>query len=221
MAPKAEISDIRREELTQAALKCIANKGYDRVTLDNVTREAGLSKGIASYYFKNREELLVSVIHKMWDNVVGLTRKIWELPDQVDDEQEVYRCVKAYYANPGIDPKEVIRNAIQFLVAWFDDNPHIMRVILEFWCQVPRNSMITELNHSMHKTILNTSAVILEEGMNQGVFRKQDPHLAAYVLISAVTGFSFNHVINKGDFDSRKLEQELCDLFFDYLCEEP
>jgi len=221
MAPKTEISDIRREELTLAALKCIASKGYDRVTLDDVTREAGLSKGIASYYFKNREELLVSVIHKMWDNVVGLTRSIWELPDQVDDEKEVYKRVKEYYTDPAIDVKEVMRNGIQFLVAWFDENPHILKVILEFWCQVPRNPMITELNHTMYRTLLNVSAIILQEGMKRRIFRKRDPHLAAYVLISAVTGFSFNHIINKGDFDSRKLEEELSDFFFDYLCKEP
>ena len=86
MARKIEISEIRKEELTQAALKCMALKGYDRVTLDDVTKEAGLSKGIASYYFKNREELLVSVIQKMWENVLGFTRAIWELPAEADEE---------------------------------------------------------------------------------------------------------------------------------------
>ena len=84
MARKIEISAIRKEELTQAALKCMALKGYDRVTLDDVTKEAGLSKGIASYYFKNREELLVSVIRKMWENIEGFTREIWELPEETD-----------------------------------------------------------------------------------------------------------------------------------------
>ncbi len=62
MTPRKEISDIRREELTQATLKCIADKGYDRVTLDDVTREAGLSKGIASYYFKNRDEMISETV---------------------------------------------------------------------------------------------------------------------------------------------------------------
>ena len=88
MSPKIGISDIRREELTQAAMECIANKGYDRVTLDDVTKEAGLSKGIASYYFRNREELLVSVIEKMSAQIEELTIKIWGLPEDTKDKEK-------------------------------------------------------------------------------------------------------------------------------------
>ena len=94
MARKTEISEIRKQELTQAALKCMALKGYDRVTLDDVTREAGLSKGIASYYFKNREELLISVIYKMWETAEGYTRAIWEIPQQTDDPEEVQALMR-------------------------------------------------------------------------------------------------------------------------------
>jgi AcrR family transcriptional regulator len=218
MARKTEISSIRKEELTQAALKCMALKGYDRVTLDDVTKEAGLSKGIASYYFKNREELLVSVIYKMWDNVEGFTREIWEIPEHTDDPEEVYSLLRQYYSNPKTDLIAMIKDGIRFLVSMFDDNPHVLRVILEFWCQVSRNEMITELNMSMHDFLMRTIAIIIEEGTKRGIFKKRDPELAAYALISAVVGFAFNHVINRGNLESKKLEEELSDLILGYVC---
>jgi len=149
MAPKTEISEIRKEELTQAALKCTARKGYDRVTLDDVTKEAGLSKGIASYYFKNRDELLISIIHKMWRNLSAYSREIWNLPDQTDDPEEIYTYVREYYSNPRTDLIAMIKGGIRILISAYDDNPNIWRVIAEFWCQIPRNKMITELNNSM------------------------------------------------------------------------
>ncbi len=218
MSRKTEISEIRKEELTQAALKCMALKGYDRVTLDDVTKEAGLSKGIASYYFKNREELLISVIHKMWENVVGFTKEIWELPDQTDDPEEVYALVREYYSNPKTDLIGMIKDAIKFLVTMYDENPHVLRVILEFWCQVSRNEMITELNSSMQEFCMRTSAIIVQEGTKRGIFKKRNPQVAAYTLMSSVVGFAFNHVINKGNLDSKKLEKELSDLILSYLC---
>lgn len=218
MGRKTEISEIRKEELTQAALKCMALKGYDRVTLDDVTKEAGLSKGIASYYFKNREELLISVIHKMWENVAGFTRAIWELPEQEEDPEKVYSLVKEYYSNPKIDLIAVMKEGIRFLVSMFDENPYVLRVILEFWCQVPRNKMITELNDSMHEFLIRTSAIIIQEGTKRGIFKKRNPRLAAYAIISAVVGFTFNHTINKGELDSKKLEKELSELVLGYLC---
>ena len=217
MAPKTEISNIRREELTQAALKCLAAKGYDRVTLDDVTKEAGLSKGIASYYFNTREDLLVSVIHKMWDNVMGLADRIWELPDKVDQERDVYNRVKKYYSDPGVDLVGVITNGVRFLVTWIDENPHIIKVVLEFWCQVPRNPMITKLNVSMHRFLASISAIVIQEGIKRGIFKKRDPMLAAYILISAITGLAFNNIINKGDFDTNKFERDVCNFIFGYL----
>lgn len=217
MKRRTQIGDIRREELTKAALNCLATKGYDRVTLDDVTREAGLSKGIASYYFKNREELLVSVIHKMWDNVLELTRNIWEIPEEVDDEELVYTRISEFYSDPKVDIVRLIQGGIRFLVAWFGENVHIVKVILEFWCQVPRNPMITDLNKSMHNFLVRISSIVLQEGMKRGTLKKRDPRLAAYILISAITGLAFNVIINEGNFDSKKLEKDFGDLVFDYL----
>ena len=218
MARKTEISEIRKQELTQAALKCMALKGYDRVTLDDVTKEAGLSKGIASYYFKNREELLISVIYKMWETAEGFTRAIWEIPQQTDDPEEVQALMRDYYSNPKTDLIRMIKDAVTFLVSIFDDNPHVLRVILEFWCQVPRNQMITDLNKSMYDFIMRTTTIIIQEGAKRGIFKKRNPQVGAYTLVSIVTGFAFNHAINKGKLDSNKLERELSDLILSYLC---
>jgi AcrR family transcriptional regulator len=218
MGRKTEISEIRKEELTQAALKCMAIKGYDRVTLDDVTKEAGLSKGIASYYFKNREELLISVIRKMWDNVGGFTRQIWDLPEQADDPEEVFAHVREHYANPKTDLIAMIKDGIRFLISLFDENPYELRVILEFWCQVSRNKMITDLNASMNEFLVRTISIIIQEGTKRGVFRKRNPQVAAYALMSIVVGFAFNHLINKGSFDSKKLEKELTEAVLSYVC---
>ena len=217
MSPKKEISDIRREELTLAAMKCIATKGYDKVTLDDVTTEAGLSKGISTYYFKNREELLNSVIQRMWRNTVQITKELWALPEEVEDEEEVYRGVKRYYSDPNIDLIAVMRDGIKFLLLWFDENPHILKVILEFWCQAPRNPLIAELHNSMTPYIRNLSTIVINEGIKRGIFRKRDPRKAAYTLISAISGVAFNQIFSKGEYDHKTLEKDICDLVFDYL----
>ena len=218
MAPKTEISEIRKEELTQAALKCTARKGYDRVTLDDVTKEAGLSKGIASYYFKNRDELLISIIHKMWRNLSAYSREIWNLPDQTDDPEEIYTYVREYYSNPRTDLVAMIKGGIRILISAYDDNPNIWRVIAEFWCQIPRNKMIIELNNSMQGFLMRTTAIIIQEGTRRGIFKKRNPEVAAYTLMSIILGFALNHFLNKGSLDSKRLEKELTDLILGYVC---
>ena len=65
MSPKQGMREKRREQLTRAAMACIVRKGYDHVTLEDVSREVGMSRGIASYYFNSKEDLLVSVLQML------------------------------------------------------------------------------------------------------------------------------------------------------------
>jgi len=217
MSPKTEISDIRREELTRAAMKCIADKGYNRVTLDDVTKEAGLSKGIASYYFKNREELLVSVIQMIWDDLVDLTKKVWDIPEKLEKDEELYNGVKKHFTTQKFDIITIMKEGVKFLLLWIDKNSHVVKVILEFYCQVPRNPMITELNINMHKHIRNISAILIQEGIKRGIFKKRNPQLTAYVLVSTIIGLALNQVIYEREFDNKKLEKDINDMVFDYL----
>jgi len=50
--------DIRRQELLDIAARSFAERGYDSTTVDDVIRQAGLSKGAFYYYFPSKEALL-------------------------------------------------------------------------------------------------------------------------------------------------------------------
>jgi TetR/AcrR family transcriptional repressor of bet genes len=52
--PKAE----RRQQLIDATIRCIAKHGLSAVTMQMVTREAGLSVGIANLHFESKDNLL-------------------------------------------------------------------------------------------------------------------------------------------------------------------
>ena len=216
---RTRISDIRRQELTSAALRCIAARGYDLVTLDDVAKEAGFSQGIALYYFKNREALLASAIESIWDNLMAITRRVWNIPEDVEDEEKITAYIRKYYSNPEIDFISILTNGIKLLLHWFKENPHIILVALEFWSQVPRNPKIMDLRDSFQPYIRNTTAVVIEEGIKRGVFKKREPDVAAHVLLSVVTGLAASHVVTlTEDFDILALEKDYTDLVFGYLC---
>lgn len=216
---RTRISDIRKKELTSAALSCIAVKGYDRVTLDDVAKEAGFSQGIALYYFKNRESLLNSAIESIWDDLKDLTKKICNIPDGVVDEEKIYEQMKKFYSSAEIDFISVLKNGVKLLLSWFVENPYPIAVALEFWSQVPRNTMINNLKETFQPYMRNTSAIIIQEGIRRGVFKKRDPRTAAHTLLSVVTGFALSHVVTRKDeFDIKELEKEYTDLILSYLC---
>ncbi len=66
--PKIGMEPIRRKQIIKALLKCIAHEGIDKVTLDKAAKEAGVSKGVVAYYFKNKEELLIHSYRSFLNN---------------------------------------------------------------------------------------------------------------------------------------------------------
>ena len=60
--PRALPKEVRKEQLIRATIKCIAGHGLSGVTLALVTREAGLSMGIANLHFESKEKLLLETL---------------------------------------------------------------------------------------------------------------------------------------------------------------
>jgi TetR/AcrR family transcriptional regulator, transcriptional repressor of bet genes len=67
------IKEIRREQLIEATIDCIARKGFSEFTLAEVAATAKLSTGIVNFYFKSKDALLNATLQNMVDEY----RKRW------------------------------------------------------------------------------------------------------------------------------------------------
>ena len=212
------ISSIRRDELTAAALRCIASKGYDRVTLDDVAKEAGSSQGNVLYHFKNREALMVATAERIRDKMLEVTRAIWAISAGIEDEEEIYELISERCSDPNIDFISVTRYGVKLLIRWFEEDPQLIAVGLELFCQIQRNPVMAEVRDKVYPYIRNVSAAFIDQGMKRGLYSKRNPKQAANMLLTLLAGFSFAHVTTrKEEFNAREMEQELCDLIFGYL----
>ena len=59
----------RREELLDAALRLCAELGYDQVSVDQITRDAGVSKGVFYYYFGSKQDMLIALVNRFADEL--------------------------------------------------------------------------------------------------------------------------------------------------------
>jgi AcrR family transcriptional regulator len=59
-----------RASLIDAAAAVIGEKGYDRTTLDDVARRAGMSRGAIYGNFKDKEELFLALVESRWQPIV-------------------------------------------------------------------------------------------------------------------------------------------------------
>ncbi len=218
MSRRTNIGDIRRDELTDAALRCIAEKGYDRVTLDDVAGESGFSQGIVLYYFKNREALLASTAQRIRDDMLKFTSEILGLPAGLTNRKKIKTIIKKRFSDPEIDLLPFIDEGIRIFIKWFERNSNLIAVGLEFFCQVRRNPVIAEVRDEVQPIIHDAASAFISEGIKRGNFKKHDPDYTANILLSLITGIAFAYAtIDEGGFDSKKMKKELDDLVSGYL----
>lgn len=51
-----------RPRIVGAARKLLAEEGYDRMTMKQLAREAGVAQGLIHYYFSGKAEILLEVL---------------------------------------------------------------------------------------------------------------------------------------------------------------
>ena len=57
----------RRTELVTAGIACLGKGGMTAFTIDQICKQAGVSRGLINHHFKSKEELLVSIYAQMTD----------------------------------------------------------------------------------------------------------------------------------------------------------
>lgn len=67
----------RRAQITAALIKVMAKRGYDRASVADVAREAGLTPGLVHYHFESKQEILLAVLKDLVArHLAGLDREL-------------------------------------------------------------------------------------------------------------------------------------------------
>lgn len=89
-----------RENLLKAALAMYEKKGYHKTTVDDIAAQAGVSTGIAYRYFRNKKDMLLSVISYGAENIGSLVElENIGIPGDIRDIKQFLEAVlKAFEA---------------------------------------------------------------------------------------------------------------------------
>ncbi|SEH84162.1 transcriptional regulator, TetR family [Ruminococcus flavefaciens] len=83
-----------KENLLKAALSMYEKKGYHKTTVDDIAAEAGVSTGIAYRYFRNKKDILLSVISYGADNIENIAELgNTKIPDEITDIRQYLEVI--------------------------------------------------------------------------------------------------------------------------------
>ncbi|MBZ0164488.1 MAG: TetR family transcriptional regulator C-terminal domain-containing protein [Notoacmeibacter sp.] len=156
--PRTRIQREKRELILEAALEVFSSHGFRGSTIDQIADAAGMSKPNLLYYFRNKEEIFQTLIHRLLDT--------WLAPLRELDEAG--------------DPETELRSYIRRKIEMSRDYPRESRLFANEILQgAPR---IMEMLRGELKPLVDEKAKVIRGWMRTGKLATADP----YHLIFAI-----------------------------------
>ena len=150
------LDDRKRLKILDAAAELFAANPFHKVLLSEVAQTAGVGKGTLYTYFKNKEDLYLSVLYSGFADLV-----------------ERMRC---RLKQARISPAENLETVICEMVRFAYQNPHLF----ELMRTIPRHSVILDAKwQNKRKELKDLIESIIRRGITDGVFSDPHPELTA------------------------------------------
>ena len=151
------------ELILDAADRLLARYGYRKMTVDDLAQEAGIGKGTIYLHFAGKEEVALSRIDRVIDQLRGRLRAL------------------ANSTEPA--PERVRRMLLERVLFRFDSVQHYTESLDDIFASIRAGLLARRERHFAEEAAV--FAEVLKEGRRASVFAFRDPRATAHALIDA------------------------------------
>lgn len=158
-----ELPEVRREQLIQATIRCIAEEGLSHTTVNSVARRAGLTAGMVNFHFNSKQQLLTATLQAVMDEFVASCSAAIQ-DDSLGVADRLLALVAASFG-PGVsDPAKV--------AVWYS-----------FWGEAPARSEYVKVCSEAEEFHLGCVRTLIDEAC-----ALEDRPLHAHAISKALCG---------------------------------
>jgi len=173
----------KEQWIIDCATKLFMDKGFDKVSVRDIAKEANVNLAMINYYFKSKEKLVAIVIE-------NLTRKYYDKLNPIINSDVELKPKIERYVSQFVDMLSEEPGMILFLLAVLKNEPDVL------------------LNTQLSTYLFDTSAFFkqLEAEANKGTIRRVNPEQYYMCMLSLMLfPFSIIDVISdKNDYTSSR-----------------
>jgi len=154
--------DIRKQQILDAALDVLVNKGYEGSSMTDIVEKAKLSKGAIYWYYGSKKEVYLSLVN-YWVRHYSPT-----LNHIVEDNQPASTQLKDLF---------------NYFIKQYDINPDVFKALAEFWSIAGRDIEFKEKFDKVYSEFLLIIEKIIIKGIENDEFKKVDSKIAAISIM--------------------------------------
>jgi len=163
--------DDRRATILRSAARVLLERGYDRASMDEISRQAGLTKPGLYYHFRSKTELLFAVMTFAMDEL----------------ERETFTAMAK--ARTTLEKLRAILHTHAWLITRERDRAFTLLITTELGSLEPEDRRVVAQRLRSYRNLIQTT---LEQLDGEGLLRPgTDPVVAAHTLMGMVAWLSF------------------------------
>ena len=85
MSRRPDSSEIRRNQILDAATKVFVRQGFQHARMDDIVEESGLSKGTLYWYFKSKEDIINAILRRLFAGALESLESLLEAEGTVSE----------------------------------------------------------------------------------------------------------------------------------------
>jgi AcrR family transcriptional regulator len=193
--PKDVDHDARRAELLEAVWRVVARDGLERATVRVIAKETGWSTGVLAHYFADKDEILVSALHLMYERIAERwTAKL-----------------------EGLSGIEALHELVLDNLPLDDERELETKFLMNYWSRVIREGDGVPRPERRGPQLIDLLSDLAREAQDAGEIRRDDaPEDIAERLLALIDGFSLHTLLDPQRL-TRERQTELVAREFDLL----
>ncbi|MBB6171717.1 AcrR family transcriptional regulator [Nocardiopsis mwathae] len=185
------IEKARRAQIIESAVAVISEAGYAKASLARIAQHAGISKGVISYHFDGKHELMEQVVEQTYTAVA---------------ENVVRRVLSASTA------REMVRTHIMAVAEFMRARPAHLRALGEIFVNLRNDDGSLRYGVAASEPIYRGLEDLFRGGQADGEFRDFDPRVMAVSLQASIDSM-FGYWAAYPEHDPEAHARELADIF--------
>jgi len=175
-----------RNKIVSISSNVFSKFGFKKATMEDIALASGMGKSSIYYYFKSKEEIFEAVVQKEAHELsLELEKRVIKVNDNPKDKIRNYVLIRMRYLKEMVNFYEALKN--------------------DYLGNLTFTERIRKKYDKEEQQIIKK---ILEEGVNQGIFKVRNTKFASIALVTFLKGLESTLIIDE-DINLENLKENL------------
>lgn len=174
-----------KQKILEHSLRLFAEKGYHGTSISDIAKAAGVSKGLAYNYFKNKQHLVESI----FEQILELSEQYEKMFDEIKD------------------PYKQLEYAINFTFDYMEENEEFWRLYVSLALQPSVMATAKKITHDFGERVFKLLISIFKK---IGI---PNPKAEAYILGGLFDGISLDYFFEKENYPMKSVKKKLLEKY--------